>query len=105
MATRPSRNRSSTSASNQLTTSKAAEVLQSLLHGMQAVISPPSSSPARQQLLPTDQQSSTPPRQQTVGGYPDIQALLKYARQIHQYLTAHPPPSTAQDDFRHMHGF
>lgn len=105
MATRPSRYRSSTSASNPLTTSKAAEVLQSLLHGVQAVISPPSSSPARQQLLPTDQRASTPPRRRTVGGYPDIQALLKYARQIHQYLTAHPPPSTAQDDFRHMHGF
>ncbi|CAK7229586.1 Beige protein-like 1 [Sporothrix curviconia] len=106
MATRPSRYRSSTSASNKPATTKAAEVLQSLLHGAQAVISPPSSSPSRQQLLPTDQpHAATPPRRRTVGGYPDIQALLKYARQIHQYLTALSPPSTAQDDFRHMHGF
>ncbi|CAK7234463.1 Beige protein-like 1 [Sporothrix bragantina] len=106
MATRPSRYRSSTSASNRPATTKAAEVLQSLLHGAQAVISSPSSSPSRQQLLPTDQtHATTPPRRRTVGGYPDIQALLKYVRQIHQYLTALSPPSTAQDDFRHMHGF
>ncbi|CAK7235168.1 Beige protein-like 1 [Sporothrix eucalyptigena] len=106
MATRPSRYRSSTSASNKPATTKAAEVLQSLLHGAQAVISPPSSSPSRQQLLPTDQPHTSPaPRKRTIGGYPDIQALLKYARQIHQYLTALSPPNAAQDDFRHMHGF
>ncbi|EPE05252.1 beige beach domain-containing protein [Ophiostoma piceae UAMH 11346] len=118
MATRPSRYRSSTSASNPPTTTKAAEVLQSLLHGIVALISPPSSSPSRQSLLQQPQhqhlhpdsvsaRSATPPppRRRTVGGYPDVQYLLKYCRQIHQYLTAHTPPSTAQDDFRHMHGF
>ncbi len=40
-----------------------------------------------------------------MGGYPDIPALLKLVRQIHQYITALPPPCAAQDDFRHMHGF
>lgn len=84
MATRPSRYRSSTSASTAPTVTKAAEVLQSLLDRTLSILSTSSF---------------------ITGGYPDIQALLKYTGQIHQYLTGQTPPNSAQDDFRHQHGF
>ncbi|CAK7567360.1 MAG: Beige protein-like 1 [Sporothrix epigloea] len=108
MATRSSRHRSSTSASSQLATTTAVDVLQGLLYSVQKLISSRSVTPHQQQPQPSDQayRTTTPlPRRRTVSRYPDTQALLKHARQIHQHLTALPPPSTAQDDFRHMHGF
>ncbi|TPX10649.1 uncharacterized protein E0L32_008383 [Thyridium curvatum] len=82
MATRPSRYRSSTSASNPPKTTKAAEVLQGLLDNLSSHI-----------------------RTRGVSGYPDTQALMKYARQLHQHLAASTPPSPSQDDFRHLHGY
>ncbi len=82
MATRPSRYRSSTSASTAPTTTKAAEVLQSLLERLASSL----------QARDND-------------GYPDIQPLLKYSRQIHQHVAAAAPPCPAQDDFRHLHGY
>ncbi|OAA61622.1 beige/BEACH domain-containing protein [Niveomyces insectorum RCEF 264] len=113
MATRPSRYRSSTSASNPPPTSKAAEVLQALLQNTLTVVSKPLSPPSpppqqqqqQQQQEQEDERLAGSRKTGARGGYPDIQALLNYARQIHQYLTALPPPSAAQDNFRHMHGF
>ncbi|CAK7273447.1 Beige protein-like 1 [Sporothrix epigloea] len=106
MATRSSRHRSSTSASNRLATTAAAGILRDLLHGVQALISSQSFLPPQQQ-LPIDHDISTAPlRQNSIEGrYPDTQAVLRYVGHIHQHLAASPPPSSAQDDFRHMHGF
>ncbi|TRX89750.1 hypothetical protein FHL15_009340 [Xylaria flabelliformis] len=77
-----SRYRSSTSASNALPTSKATEILQRLLDGISA--STPSS---------------------TDNGYPDPQRLVGQVGLVKQYLSAVNPPSSVQDDFRHLHGF
>jgi beige protein homolog 1 len=38
-------------------------------------------------------------------GYPEILALIKSLRHIHQHITAIVPPSPPQDDFRHLRGF
>ncbi|KAM7209628.1 beige protein 1 [Naviculisporaceae sp. PSN 640] len=81
LVSRPRRYRSSTSTST-VQTSKAAEVLQSLLDRLGAASRPTSSRP-----------------------YPDIDELLDRARQIHQHIAAAQPPSPPQDDFRHLHGF
>ncbi|KAK6087756.1 beige/BEACH domain-containing protein [Seiridium cupressi] len=82
MATRPSRYRSSTSASTPQPTSKAIEVLQKLLDSFT-------------DSLATDLN----------GEYPDADKLVKQASQIKQHLAAVAPPSSIQDDFRHLHGF
>ncbi|KAI0597278.1 hypothetical protein F4775DRAFT_602867 [Biscogniauxia sp. FL1348] len=82
MSARASRYRSSTSASVPLPTSKATEVLQRLLDGVSSSLSSPSSN-----------------------GYPDPERIVKQIRQIQQYLSALSPPSSAQDDFRHLRGF
>ncbi|KAK4187265.1 beige protein 1 [Podospora australis] len=82
LAVRPRRYRSSTSASN-LPTSKAAEVLQTLLRRL------------------SDTANST----KSAGGYPNIDDLLEQIRQIHQHVAAAAPPSQPQDDFRHLSGF
>ncbi|RYP22664.1 hypothetical protein DL765_001514 [Monosporascus sp. GIB2] len=80
--TRPSRYRSSTSASTPPQISKATEVLQRLLNDISSLTTIASAN-----------------------GYPEIHALVKKARQIQQYLSAPTPPSSVQDDFRHIHGF
>ncbi|KAH8662222.1 WD repeat and FYVE domain-containing protein [Xylariales sp. PMI_506] len=82
MATRPSRYRSSTSASTPLSTSKAVEVLQKLLESISATLSI-----------------------KLENGYPKINELTKQAAQVKQHLAAGPPPSSVQDDFRHLRGF
>ncbi|KAJ2992766.1 hypothetical protein NUW58_g2057 [Xylaria curta] len=76
------RYRSSTSASNALPTSKATEVLQQLLDGISA--------------------SSTA---LVSNGYPDPQRLVGPIGLVKQHLSAATPPSSVQDDFRHLHGF
>ncbi|KAK3330480.1 hypothetical protein B0H66DRAFT_598017 [Apodospora peruviana] len=81
LASRPRRYRSSTSASS-AQTSKAAEVLQTLLDHLAAATRPPHDGP-----------------------YPNIEKLLDQARHIHQHIAATHPPSPPQDDFRHLHGF
>ncbi|KAH8198726.1 hypothetical protein TruAng_007090 [Truncatella angustata] len=82
MAGRPSRYRSSTSASTPQPISKAVEVLQKLLDRVSSVLALPASS-----------------------DYPNIDELTKHATQIKQHLAAAPPPSPVQDDFRHLRGF
>jgi len=82
MASRAGRYRSSTSASNTPATTKAAQVLHTLLERVASAV-------------------------QNRGGaeYPETAVLLKYARQIHQHIAATTPPCPAQDDFRHLHGY
>ena len=84
---RISRYRSSTSASTPPQTSQATEVLQRLL----------------------DAVSSTAVTRSSAAGdnddYPDIQILINHARLVRQHLSAIPPPSSVQDDFRHLRGF
>ena len=82
MSSRPRRYRSSTSASTQVTTTRATEVLKSLLDEL-----------------------STTLAARSADGYPDINALLDGSRQIHQHIAASNPPSPPQDDFRRLHGF
>ncbi|KAI3321630.1 beige/BEACH domain-containing protein [Xylariaceae sp. AK1471] len=77
-----SRYRSSTSASNALPTSKATEVLQRLLDGISASLTPSGDN-----------------------GYPDPQKLVDQISLVKQHLSAVSPPSSVQDDFRHLHGF
>lgn len=77
-----SRYRSSTSASNALPTSKATEVLQRLLDSISA--SAPSVAD---------------------NGYPDPHRLVAQVGLVRQHLSAVSPPSSVQDDFRHLHGF
>ncbi|KAK8008829.1 hypothetical protein PG991_011380 [Apiospora marii] len=81
MSTRPSRYRSSTSASTPSSVSKALEVQQKLLDSVAAALS-------------TQQDP-----------YPNIEELVARLDQIKQHLTAAKPPSSVQDDFRHLHGF
>jgi hypothetical protein len=82
MATRPSRYRSSTSASTPQATSKAVEILQRLLDNVATTVSTRSDD-----------------------GYPDTDELVKQTSQIQQYLVGPTPPSSVQDDFRHLRGF
>ena len=82
MTSRASRYRTSTSASNNPATTKAAEVLKTLLDRVASAVQAPGSS-----------------------GYPETLVLLKYSRQIHQHIAAATPPCPAQDDFRHLHGY
>ncbi|KAL8413495.1 hypothetical protein RB594_004941 [Gaeumannomyces avenae] len=84
MATRPSRYRSSTSASTPPVVSKAAEVLQTLLDQLAQAASPSTS---------------------RGNGYPEIHNVVRYAREIHQLIAANRPPCPAQDNFRHLRGF
>ncbi|KAF2969112.1 hypothetical protein GQX73_g4499 [Xylaria multiplex] len=77
-----SRYRSSTSTSGALPTSKATEVLQRLLDGISASLASPAAN-----------------------GYPDPQRLVDQIGLIKQHLSAVAPPSSVQDDFRHIHGF
>ncbi|KAI1815404.1 beige/BEACH domain-containing protein [Poronia punctata] len=77
-----SRYRSSTSASSTLPTSKATEVLQRLLDGISTASTHPSDN-----------------------GYPDLHTLMEKIGQVKQHLSAVTPPSSVQDDFRHLHGF
>ncbi len=84
MATRSrlSRYRSSTSMSTPPQTSKATEVLQRLLESLSSTLTI-----------------------RTASGYPHFQTLINQARQIQQHLSAATPPSSTQDDFRHLRGF
>ncbi|KAI1460228.1 beach-domain-containing protein [Annulohypoxylon moriforme] len=82
MSLRPSRYRSSTSASTQPAISKATEVLQTLLDAISSSLSTTSSN-----------------------GYPNFEPLLGQIRQVQQHLSATAPPSSVQDDFRHLRGF
>ncbi|KAI1392104.1 beach-domain-containing protein [Hypoxylon trugodes] len=82
MSLRPGRYRSSTSASTPLATSKATEVLQSLLDAVSSTISTSLSD-----------------------GYPRFEPLIGQIRRIQQHLSATAPPSSVQDDFRHLRGF
>jgi beige protein homolog 1 len=82
MATRPSRYRSSTSASNPPATSKATEILHGLLERVGTVT-----------------------QARTSAGYPDIQTVTTVARHIHQHIAATAPPCDAQEDFRRLQGF
>ncbi|KAL7621392.1 beige protein-like 1 [Parahypoxylon ruwenzoriense] len=82
MSSRPHRYRSSTSASTPLATSKATEVLQALLDAVSSVLSNPSTN-----------------------GYPKFEPLLAQIRRVQQHLSATTPPSSVQDDFRHLRGF
>ncbi|KAI1328678.1 beige/BEACH domain-containing protein [Xylariaceae sp. FL0255] len=77
-----SRYRSSTSASNALPTSKATEVLQRLLDGITSSVATPANN-----------------------GYPDPTRLLTQIAPVQQHLSAIAPPSSVQDDFRHLRGF
>lgn len=81
LAVRPRRYRSSTSVST-LEPSKAAEVLDALLQRLHEATRPPAP-----------------------GAHPRIDELLDPVRQIQQHVSALPPPSSAQDDFRHLGGF
>lgn len=81
LAVRSRRYRSSTSASGR-ELSKAAEILQTLLDKLATTVR--SAKPAE---------------------YPNIDALLEHARQIHQHVAAAQPPSPPQDDFRRLNGF
>ncbi|KAJ3578403.1 hypothetical protein NPX13_g2165 [Xylaria arbuscula] len=77
-----SRYRSSTSASSNLPASKATEVLQRLFDNISASLTSP------------------------VGtGYPDSQRIVDQIGLVKQHLSAVTPPSSVQDDFRHIHGF
>ncbi|KAL2170857.1 hypothetical protein VTG60DRAFT_4344 [Thermothelomyces hinnuleus] len=78
---RSRRYRASTSAST-LQTSKAAEVLQALLERLSGTA-----------------------RSAPEGSYPQIEELVDRTRQVHQHIAAAAPPSSPQDDFRHLHGF
>lgn len=82
MSLRPGRYRSSTSASTPLATTKATEVLQTLLEAISTALSASSGSE-----------------------YPKFELLLDPLKQIQQHLSATAPPSSVQDDFRHIHGF
>ncbi|KAB5562922.1 hypothetical protein GE09DRAFT_764165 [Coniochaeta sp. 2T2.1] len=82
MASRPRRYRTSTSASNQIATTKATEILQGLLEDL------------------SDTLAARHP-----DGFPDIHALIDASRKIHQHVSASQPPSPPQDDFRRLHGF
>ncbi|KAI0837982.1 beach-domain-containing protein [Hypoxylon sp. FL0890] len=82
MSLRPGRYRSSTSASTPLATSKATEVLQSLLDAVSSTLSTSLSE-----------------------GYPKFDPLLAQIQRIEQHLSATAPPSSVQDDFRHLRGF
>jgi len=75
------RYRASTSAST-LQTSKATEVLQTLLERLSFLARPPPQ-----------------------GTYPNIEELADQIRQVHQHVAALAPPSQPQDDFRHLRGF
>ncbi|KAI1427079.1 beige/BEACH domain-containing protein [Xylaria sp. FL1777] len=77
-----SRYRSSTSASTSLPASKATEVLQRLLDNIAASLTSPASN-----------------------GYPDPRRLVDQIGLVKQHLSAVAPPSSVQDDFRHIHGF
>ncbi|RWA05054.1 hypothetical protein EKO27_g10050 [Xylaria grammica] len=77
-----SRYRSSTSASGALPASKATEVLQRLFDGISASLTSPADN-----------------------GYPDPRRLADQIGLIKQHLSAVTPPSSMQDDFRHVHGF
>ncbi|KAI1434130.1 beige/BEACH domain-containing protein [Xylaria sp. CBS 124048] len=81
MLARP-RYRSSTSTSNTLSTSKATEVLRQLLDSLSASLTSP-----------------------TDNGYPDPRRLADQIGLVLQHLSAPASPSSAQDDFRHLHGF
>lgn len=81
LAVRSRRYRSSTSASGR-ELSKASEILQALLDKLATTV------------------RSTKPAE-----YPNIEALLEHARQIHQHVAAAQPPSPPQDDFRRLNGF
>lgn len=81
LAVRSRRYRSSTSASGR-ELSKASEILQALLDKLATTVR--SAKPAE---------------------YPNIEALLGHARQIHQHVAAAQPPSPPQDDFRRLNGF
>ncbi|KAK1758660.1 beige protein 1 [Echria macrotheca] len=82
LAIRSRRYRSSTSASAHQT-SKASEVLQSIF----------------------DRLTTATRAASTTGGYPPIDDLLEYTRQVHQHVAAAHPPSPQQDDFRRLNGF
>ncbi|KAI0509185.1 beige/BEACH domain-containing protein [Xylaria bambusicola] len=77
-----SRYRSSTSASANSPASKATEVLQRLFDNISASLT---------SLVGT--------------GYPDPQRLVDQIGLVKQHLSAVTPPSSVQDDFRHLHGF
>ncbi|KAI0803611.1 beige/BEACH domain-containing protein [Xylaria sp. FL0064] len=77
-----SRYRSSTSASANSLASKATEVLQRLLDNIAASLASPAEN-----------------------GYPDPQRLVDQVGLVKQHLSAVAPPSSVQDDFRHIHGF
>jgi len=81
MSIRPSRYRSSTSASTPLSISKATEVFQRLLDDVAA--------------------------RAVAGenGFPDSVQLAKQLGRVQQHLSAFEAPSSVQDDFRHLHGF
>ncbi|ORY55300.1 WD repeat and FYVE domain-containing protein [Pseudomassariella vexata] len=82
MSSRPSRYRSSTSASTPLASSKAVEVLQRLLDTISAIVAP-----------------------HTRYEYPAVDELLPQISRVQQHLAAPAPPSSVQDDFRHLRGF
>ncbi|KAI1852047.1 hypothetical protein JX266_002900 [Neoarthrinium moseri] len=82
MASRPSRYRSSTSASSPPQSSKAVEVLRKLLESLTATLSARSHH-----------------------GYPNTDELVKQTVLVKQHLAAPAPPSPVQDDFRHLRGF
>jgi beige protein homolog 1 len=82
MATLSRRYRTSTSASNSQTTSKATEVLHGLLEGLRSGLA-----------------------DQSDDGYPQVPVLVKGLKQIYQHLSATQSPSLPQDDFRHLRGF
>ncbi|KAI1261691.1 beige/BEACH domain-containing protein [Xylariaceae sp. FL1019] len=77
-----SRYRSSTSASKALPTSKATEVLERLLDAVSTSLTSPADN-----------------------GYPDPATLIDQVTFIQQHLSAVSPPSSVQDDFRHLRGF
>ncbi|KAJ4298638.1 beige protein-like 1 [Collariella sp. IMI 366227] len=78
---RTRRYRASTSAST-IQTSKATEVLQTLIQRLSETVRPGPE-----------------------GAYPRLEELLDQIRQIHQHIAAVPPPSPPQDHFRHLSGF
>ncbi|KAH8892161.1 beach-domain-containing protein [Thozetella sp. PMI_491] len=82
MSSQPRRYCSSTSASTPPPTSKATEVLQSLLDRIPCLLQARSSY-----------------------GYPDLRAIIEHSLQIHRCLAASQPPCPPQDDFRHLRGF
>ena len=82
MSVRPSRYRSSTSASAALAGSKAVEVLQKLVDDVATALATRRSD-----------------------GYPEIAGLIVPLRKIRQHIAAPSPPSPVQDDFRHIRGF